>query len=133
MLIEEELINIDVAGVEHVVGDMFESVPHGDAILMKHVLHAWSDEQCLKILKNCYKAIADNGTVIVVEAILPVTPENSFVAKSTFAVDVTMMTQNIGGKERSQEEFLALATGAGFSGIKFVCCVCNHWVMEFYK
>ena len=97
------------------------------------MLHVWSDEQCLKILKNCYKAIPDNGTIIVVEAILPVTPENSFVAKSTFAFDVTMMTQNIGGKERSQQEFLALATGAGFSGIKFVCFVCNHWVMEFYK
>ncbi|GMN61125.1 hypothetical protein TIFTF001_030213 [Ficus carica] len=86
-----------VVGVEHVGGNMFESVPHGDAILMK-------------TLKNCYKAIPDHGTIIVVEVILPVTPENSFAAKSTFAFDVTMMTQYMGGKERSQQEFLALAT-----------------------
>ncbi|GMN65108.1 hypothetical protein TIFTF001_034177 [Ficus carica] len=120
-------------GVEHVGGNMFESVSHGDAILMKCVLHDWSDEHCLKILKNCYKAIPDHGTVIVVEAILPVTLDNSFASRSAFAFDVAMMTQNIGGKERSEQEFLALATGAGFSGIKFVCCVCNYWVMEFYK
>ncbi|KAJ7951394.1 Caffeic acid O-methyltransferase [Quillaja saponaria] len=31
-------------GVEHVGGDMFESVPHGDAIFMKWILHDWSDE-----------------------------------------------------------------------------------------
>ncbi|GMN42775.1 hypothetical protein TIFTF001_011984 [Ficus carica] len=112
---------------------MFESIPHGDAIFMKWILHDWSDEQCLKILKNCYKAIPDHGKVIVVEAILPIMPENSFAARNTFALDVVMMTQHGGGKERSQQEFLTLATGAGFSGIRFVCCVCNLWVMEFYK
>ncbi|GMN61122.1 hypothetical protein TIFTF001_030212 [Ficus carica] len=120
-------------GVEHVGGNMFESVPHADAIFMKSILHDWSDEQCLKILKNCYKAIPDHGKVIVVDAILPIMPENSFAARNTFALDVGMMTQLGGGKERSQQEFLALATGAGFSDIRFVCCVCNHWVMEFYK
>ncbi|GMN42779.1 hypothetical protein TIFTF001_011980 [Ficus carica] len=120
-------------GVEHVGGDMFESVPHGDAILMKWILHDWSDGHCLKILRNCYVAIPDHGNVKVVEAILPITSENSFAARSTFAFDVAMMAPNPGGKERSQQEFLALETGAGFSGIKFVCCVCNHWIMEFYK
>ncbi|KAK4849017.1 hypothetical protein QYF36_019884 [Acer negundo] len=34
-------------GVEHVGGDMFESVPKGDAIFMKWILHDWSDEHCL--------------------------------------------------------------------------------------
>ncbi|KAK0583392.1 hypothetical protein LWI29_036440 [Acer saccharum] len=35
-------------GVEHVGGDMFESVPKGDAIFMKWILHDWSDEHCLR-------------------------------------------------------------------------------------
>ncbi|KAK9098087.1 hypothetical protein Syun_025132 [Stephania yunnanensis] len=52
-------------GVEHVGGDMFASVPNGDAIFMKWVLNTWSDEQCLKLLKNCYEALLD-GKVIVV-------------------------------------------------------------------
>ncbi|KAA3462336.1 caffeic acid 3-O-methyltransferase-like [Gossypium australe] len=40
-------------GIEHVAGDMFENVPRGDAIFLKLVLHDWSDEKCLRLLKNC--------------------------------------------------------------------------------
>ncbi|EXC13660.1 Caffeic acid 3-O-methyltransferase [Morus notabilis] len=119
-------------GVEHVGGDMFESVPCGDAIFMKWILHDWTDEHCLKLLKNCYEAIPDDGKVIVVEAILPVSGTSS-AAKTAFQFDVGMMTQNPGGKERSQQEFVALAVGAGFSGIRFECFVTNYWVMEFFK
>ncbi|BBN68454.1 O-methyltransferase 1 [Prunus dulcis] len=80
-------------GVEHVGGDMFASVPSGDAIFMKWILHDWSDEHCLKLLKNCYKAIPDNGKVIVVEELLPAMPDTSTAVKSTFQLDVIMMTQ----------------------------------------
>ncbi|PNX97772.1 caffeic acid 3-O-methyltransferase-like protein [Trifolium pratense] len=122
-----------LAGVEHVGGDMFESVPKGDAIFMKWILHDWSDEHCLKLLKNCYDAIPNDGKVIVLEALIPIVPENSHVAKSISQLDVLMMTQNPGGKERSKQEFIDLATKVGFSGIRFECFVRNFWVMEFFK
>ncbi|KAG2576839.1 hypothetical protein PVAP13_6NG060501 [Panicum virgatum] len=35
-------------------GGMFKAVPAGDAILMKWILHDWSDAHCAVILKNCY-------------------------------------------------------------------------------
>ncbi|XP_058195788.1 cathecol O-methyltransferase 1-like isoform X2 [Rhododendron vialii] len=120
-------------GVEHVGGDMFQSVPKGDAIFMKWILHDWSDDQCLKLLKNCHEALPENGKIIVVEGILPVIPDSSAATKGIFQLDLVMMTQNPGGKERTKQEFVALATGAGFSGIRFECFVCNFWVMEFYK
>nr|GEW01685.1 caffeic acid 3-O-methyltransferase [Tanacetum cinerariifolium] len=60
-------------GIEHVGGDMFESVPKGDAIFMKWICHDWSDAHCLKFLKNCYEALPDHGKVIVAECILPET------------------------------------------------------------
>ncbi|KAM1053475.1 hypothetical protein ACFX13_001021 [Malus domestica] len=120
-------------GVEHVGGDMFSSVPSGDAIFMKWILHDWNDQDCIKLLKNCYNAIPDNGKVIIVEALLPAMPETSTTVKSTSQIDVLMLTLNRGAKERSQEEFMALATGAGFSGIKYECFVCNCWVMEIFK
>ncbi|OIV95178.1 hypothetical protein TanjilG_21568 [Lupinus angustifolius] len=119
-------------GVEHVAGDMFESVPKGDAILMKSILHDWSDEQCLKLLKNCYKAIPENGKVIVVDSILPMVPEETASAKFGFGSDLFMMTQNPGGKERTQQEFMELATSSGFSDIKLICRV-GLWVIEFFK
>ncbi|OEL18893.1 5-pentadecatrienyl resorcinol O-methyltransferase [Dichanthelium oligosanthes] len=43
--------------VKYIVGDMFESLPGGSAIFLKWVLHDWGDAECVKILKNCRKAI----------------------------------------------------------------------------
>ncbi|GKV16535.1 hypothetical protein SLEP1_g27165 [Rubroshorea leprosula] len=121
------------AGVEHVGGDMFHSVPKGDAIFMKWILHDWSDDHCVKLLKNCYDAIPDNGKVIVVDAIAPVLPDKNVASRAIAEMDVVMMTQNPGGKERTQQEFIKLATRAGFSSIKYKCFVFNSWVMEFFK
>ncbi|XVF33072.1 hypothetical protein REPUB_Repub17cG0136700 [Reevesia pubescens] len=120
-------------GIQHVAGDMFESVPEGDAIFMKWILHDWSDEHCLRLLKNCYKAIPNNGKVIVADSIIPAIPETTTPAKATFQSDVLVMTLNTGGKERTKEEFMALATEAGFTSVKFACFVCDGWIMEFYK
>ncbi|OMO70088.1 O-methyltransferase, family 2 [Corchorus olitorius] len=120
-------------GVEHVGGDMFESVPNGDAIFMKWILHNWSDEHCIKLLKNCYKAIPDDGKVIVLDVVLPVLPEPNAFVRGALMMDVQMMTQYPGGKERTKPEFEALAAKAGFSGIRYECFVCNFCVMEFFK
>ncbi|GAA0175556.1 methyltransferase [Lithospermum erythrorhizon] len=120
-------------GVDHVGGDMFESVPQGDAIFMKWILHDWSDDHCLKLLKNCYKSIPEDGKVIVVESIYLPKPDSSASAISSSHMDVLMMTQSPGGKERSEKEFIALAKGAGFKGVRLESFVCNFWVMEFYK
>ncbi|KAK1431449.1 hypothetical protein QVD17_07908 [Tagetes erecta] len=120
-------------GIEHVGGDMFIEVPHGDAIFMKWILHDWSDDYCVKLLKNCYKALPDNGKVIIVEVILPFLPDTSSSVRVNTYLDAVMMTQLPGGRERSEEEFLALAKCAGFEGIRKKCVVCNFWVMEFFK
>ncbi|RRT53128.1 hypothetical protein B296_00048242 [Ensete ventricosum] len=138
------LISI-AAGVEHVGGDMFASVPSGDAILMKVVLrykhchepqwilHDWSDEHCTKILKNCWEALPDKGKMIVVECVLPVVPEPTPRAQGVFHVDLIMLAHNPGGKERTEEEFHGLAKQAGFSGFKATYIFANAWVIEFTK
>ncbi|KAF3431616.1 hypothetical protein FNV43_RR26347 [Rhamnella rubrinervis] len=108
-------------GVEHVGGNMFAGAPRGDAIFMKWILHDWSDEKCTELLKNCYKAIPENGKGIVIEAVVPIMPETSGAAKSIGHRNAFMMTQHRGGKERSKQKFLSLATCAGFSGIRFQC------------
>ncbi|GMI97418.1 caffeate O-methyltransferase 1, O-methyltransferase 1, O-methyltransferase 3 [Hibiscus trionum] len=119
-------------GVEHVGGDMFESVPKGDAILLKWILHNWSDDDCVKLLKNCYNAIPEDGKVVVAEAVVPIVPEANSYSRDITQMDVQMMV-TLGGKERTKPEFEALASKAGFSGIRHECFVCNLWVMEFFK
>ncbi|KAK3232366.1 hypothetical protein Dsin_004247 [Dipteronia sinensis] len=120
-------------GVEHVCGDMFERIPNGDVILMKWILHNWEDEYCFKLLKNCYKAIPETGKVVVIDTVVPIAPEINNSAREISLMDVQMLLQLPGGKERTQEEYKTLATGAGFKGVNFECVVCDLSIMEFYK
>ncbi|KAF7843763.1 caffeic acid 3-O-methyltransferase-like [Senna tora] len=120
-------------GVEHVVGNMFESVPKADAIFMKWILHDWSDEKCVTLLKNCYDATPENGKVIAVESGITVMPDTTVSTKCNFELDVFTMAQDPGGKQRNQHEFLQLAKAAGFKGIKYQCRARNFWVIEFFK
>ncbi|KAK4406301.1 Acetylserotonin O-methyltransferase [Sesamum angolense] len=60
-----------IDGIEHVGGDMFESVPKADAVMLMWILHDWSDSRCIDILKKCKEAVpADTGKVIIVEAVI---------------------------------------------------------------
>ncbi|XP_031096282.1 caffeic acid 3-O-methyltransferase [Ipomoea triloba] len=120
-------------GIEHVGGDMFVSVPKGDAIFMKWICHDWSDAHCLKFLKNCYDALPENGKVIVAECNLPEAPDTSLATKNVVHIDVIMLAHNPGGKERTQKEFEALAMGSGFRHFRKACCAVNTWIMEFCK
>ncbi|XP_042412688.1 caffeic acid 3-O-methyltransferase-like isoform X1 [Zingiber officinale] len=120
--------------VEHRGGDMFEAVPAGDAIMLKWILHDWSDEHCVKILKNCWKALpAEKGRVVVVEYVLPAVPEATPEAKSIFQLDLCMAAYNVGGKERTEEEFRALAKEAGFHGFNALPVFAGTWLLEFIK
>ncbi|KAG6489972.1 caffeic acid 3-O-methyltransferase-like [Zingiber officinale] len=120
--------------VEHRGGDMFEAVPAGDAIILKWILHDWSDEHCVKILKNCWKALpAEKGKVAVVEYVLPATPVATPEAKSIFQLDLCMAAYSVGGKERTEEEFRALAKEAGFYGFNALPVFAGTWVLEFIK
>ncbi|XP_074263670.1 inositol 4-methyltransferase-like [Silene latifolia] len=120
-------------GVEHVGGDMFKSVPNADTIFMKWVLHDWSDEHCVEILKNCCAALPKGGKLILVESLIPVLPEDNLEAHMVFSLDSHTLVHNQGGKERSKEDFEGLALQTGFSGVDVFCCAYDTWVMELFK
>ena len=53
-------------------GSFFDRVPSGgDAYLLSHVIHDWSEEQCLAILSNCRRAMNPGGRVLIIETVLP--------------------------------------------------------------
>ncbi|KAM0934691.1 putative methyltransferase [Dioscorea sansibarensis] len=122
-----------IPGVEHVGGDMFRSVPSGDAIFMKYILHDWDDEHGLKILKNCWKTLSENGKVILVESILPMTPENTNAAQLVSSLDMGMLAYNPGGKERTSQEFESIAKHVGFSSMKCHFSLGGVWLIELHK
>ncbi|ERM97017.1 hypothetical protein AMTR_s03202p00005850, partial [Amborella trichopoda] len=89
----------DYPGVVHVGGDMFVSIPHADAVLMKWIFHDWEDEECVKILKQCKKSIPKNGgKLIIVDAVLRPEEDTSSFADSRLAFDLVMVTLSTGEK-----------------------------------
>ncbi|MCO5575288.1 hypothetical protein L7F22_029088 [Adiantum nelumboides] len=119
--------------LEHVGGDMFESVPQGDAIFLKWVLHNWSDELCVKLLKNCYRALPKHGKVIVVDGLLPPTVETTSRARINYNIDLMMYTFFQGGTERNLQAMQELAAAAGFAVPQVVAHVNELTVIELRK
>ncbi|XP_009343397.2 xanthohumol 4-O-methyltransferase [Pyrus x bretschneideri] len=107
-------------GVTHLGGDMFDAIPNADAIFMKWIMHNWNDEQCIKILKNCCKAIPEKtGKIIIVDGVLEPDGgglQDSFVQR----YDLTMMVQTSSGKERSEVEWKELLRAGGLSRYKII-------------
>ncbi|MFD9893569.1 methyltransferase [Amycolatopsis sp. NPDC059027] len=96
-----------------VPGSFFETVPGGgDTYILKSVLHDWNDDQCAEILGKVRAAIGDRpgARVLVIEAVVPRLNSWGF-AKF---MDVEMMV-NVGGVERTEAEWRALFTRAGFA------------------
>jgi hypothetical protein len=97
---------------QFVSGSFFDSVPgEADAYQMRHIIHDWSDELSLKILKNIRSVIPSHGRVLVVETIVPEGNDPSF-AK---LFDMMMLLFPPSGVERTEREFRTLLGDAGFT------------------
>ncbi|KAJ8443729.1 hypothetical protein Cgig2_029634 [Carnegiea gigantea] len=75
----------------------------------------------------------DHGKVIVCDYILPMAPETSHSARVASNLDICMLAYCDGGKERTEQEFEALAKGIGFESFTVVCSAYDLKVMEFLK
>lgn len=109
-------------------GDFFKTVPSGaDAIIMKHIIHDWDDEQALLILENCRKALAGkrDAKILLVESVIPADSRPSL---GKF-IDIEMMVFP-GGRERTEEEFRQLLRKAGMRLNRVVPTKSPLWVIE---
>lgn len=90
-------------------GSFFETIPAGgDAYLMSHVIHDWSEEQCLAILGRCRQAMAPGARLLLIEMVLP--PGND--PHPGKLLDL-MMLVGPGGQERTEAEYAGLLARAG--------------------
>jgi hypothetical protein len=91
-------------------GSFFETVPAGaDAYMLSHVIHDWSEEQCLTILGHVRKVIPKDGRLLIVEMVLP--PGDEFHPGKI--LDITMLVMP-GGRERTPDEYADLLGKARF-------------------
>ncbi|KAJ0235856.1 O-methyltransferase family protein [Hirschfeldia incana] len=120
-------------GIENVAGDMFTSIPKGEAMFMKWILHSWDDEHCVKILSNCHQSLPVTGKVIVIDMVIPDIPGDTLLDRSLFQFEMFMMSMNTSGKERTKKEFEVLAVLAGFSSVQVPFTSLCFSVVEFHK
>jgi precorrin-6B methylase 2 len=103
-----------------VAGDFFEAVPEGaDAVLLKHVIHDWDDEQATAILGNCRRALKPGAKLLIAEGVYPPRIDTSLESRGAAANDVNMLVV-AGGRQRSEQEFRSLYRAAGFELTKIV-------------
>ena len=92
-------------------GSFFERVPEGgDAYLLSHIIHDWSEKQCLTILGHCRRAMKPGSRLLIVEMVLP----SGNIPHPGKMLDM-MMLVGPGGQERTEEEYGMLLGKAGLS------------------
>lgn len=91
-------------------GDFFKEVPEGDAYIMKSIIHDWSDEDSLAILKTVARVARPGAKLLLLEAVIKAGNEPDVM--KTFDLEMLVMTN--GGRERTEKEFDDLLGRAGF-------------------
>ena len=94
---------------EIVAGNFFESVPADkDAYMMKNIVHGLSDDKAAHLLRLVRQAMRAGGKLLLVEHVVPERgPYMSF-------LDLTMLLNSAGGRERTRAELEELLASAGF-------------------
>ena len=96
--------------VELVEGNIFERVEaKADLYLLKDILHDWDDERSLAILETVRAAMAPGSKLILVETLL----DHDDPDPVAVLVDLHMLTQCDGGRQRSADELRSLLAAAG--------------------
>jgi hypothetical protein len=108
-------------------GDFFEEVPaDGDAYILKQIIHDWDDELSIRILRNCHKAMAQRGRILVIEVVIE--PGNAPNISKFF--DLHLLVTAPGGKERTRPEFHLLFKAAGFELSKIIPTTSSFAIIE---
>ena len=102
--------------IDLVPGNFFENIPvKADIYLVSRVLHDWSDEECILILKKIAASAHPDIRLVIGECVIgdPNVPDFGVIA------DMIMMSL-LGGEERRKSEFEAILNAAGFEMIRVI-------------
>jgi len=91
-----------------VAGDIHRALPAGDMYVLKSVLHGLPDDEAVRVLTNCRRAMRPDGMLLVVEFVLP--PDGG--PSPGLLMDLLMLV-GCHGRERTAAEFAELFQAAG--------------------
>jgi hypothetical protein len=93
-----------------VAQDFFEGVPPGgDTYVLKRILFDWNDEQALRILRNCRRAMNGGALLLIIEPLIG--PPNEQCPAHLY--DMTFLVM-LHGRLRTADEYSGLLGRAGF-------------------
>lgn len=91
-------------------GNFLESVASGaETYSMRHILHDWSDEVSIRILRNIRKVMPASGRLLIIETVVP---EGNDPSPSKLFDILMMMFPD--GMERSEAQFRNILAASGF-------------------
>jgi hypothetical protein len=103
--------------VDLVAGDFFESVPSGDALVVKSCLHNFADDQATAMLRVIRRAMSDRATLLVAETMIPA-GNGPHYAK----LDDVEMLVIAGGADRDEQQYARLLAAGGFTVQHVIPC-----------
>ena len=107
-------------------GDMFSAVPAGaDAYIMKHIIHDWPDEGCIKILKACRQGVNPGGKLLVVDCVIH--PGNDFDPAKFQDLQMMLFPS---GLERTEQQFRELLAASGWKLSRIVPTTAMDSIIE---
>ncbi|MGC1903796.1 MAG: methyltransferase [Candidatus Acidiferrum sp.] len=107
-------------------GDMFSSVPAGaDAYIMKHIIHDWPDDACVKILKACRQGANPGGKLLVVDCVIQ--PGNDFSPGKFLDLQMLIFPS---GRERTEPEFRKLLEASGWKLSRIIPTAAGDSIVE---
>ncbi|HUD68296.1 MAG TPA: methyltransferase [Candidatus Sulfotelmatobacter sp.] len=110
----------------YLTGDFFTSVPQGaGAYLLCGVIHDWDDRRAITILRNCRRAMAARGRVLIVDMVVPDTDAMSF----SKLLDLNMLVMT-GGRERTRAEFRAVLDAANYELTSIIPTMAPQSIIE---
>ncbi|MFB9680998.1 methyltransferase [Streptosporangium vulgare] len=111
---------------ETVGGSFFDELPGGaDAYVLNRVLHDWADAEATAILRRCADAAGRHGRVLILES-----PIISGADPAMFAEMNLRMLVLAGGRERTVDDYRALASAAGLRVAAVRDVTARHTVVE---
>lgn len=117
---QEEGLSEQISALE---GDLFADTWPGDfdAVLLSQILHDWSDEEAVRLVRRAFQALAPGGTLLIHEKL--VTQDGGPLANGLVNLDMLVWTE---GRQWSANELELLLKDAGFESVD-VTATYGYW------
>ncbi|MEV6430340.1 methyltransferase [Nocardia sp. NPDC051463] len=107
-------------------GSFFEMVPSGgDAYILKHIIHDWSDDKAEQILRTLREQMPEDATLLLIELVLP---EDNRPHPGKF-IDLEMLI-NVGGRERTEDQYRDFLAASGFTLVRRIPTAAPDNILE---